>query len=82
MMLVKQADPDVFVLDEPVKTVLAEEQAKLLVGVFGRLTSVVFDINAIIELVSKEDQPIKTKEILAHVLACSLAYIKTQTLTV
>jgi hypothetical protein len=75
---VKQNDPDVIIAEVSTKTVLAEEQAKLLVCVFGRLTSVVFDVNAIIELLSKDDQ--SNKEILAHVLACSLAYIKTQTL--
>jgi hypothetical protein len=46
------------------------------------LTSVVFDISAITELLVKEDQPPKLKELLGHILACSLAYMKMQTLTV
>jgi hypothetical protein len=57
------------------KAVLAEEQAKLLIGVFGKLTSCVFDISAIIDLIASEDQP--HKEMLAYMLAYSLAYIKT-----
>jgi hypothetical protein len=34
---------------------LAEEKAKIIVGVFGRMTSIVFDVNAITELIVKED---------------------------
>jgi hypothetical protein len=78
LKLVKSADPDVVILDQQLTTsVLAEEQAKLLVGVFGSLTSCVFDISAVTDLLTKEDQPPHLKEMLAHVLAFSLAYIKT-----
>lgn len=79
MTLVKQADPDVVIVEPTAATQkhnLAEEQARLLVGVFGRLTSVVFDVDAITDLMNKEDQPAALKELLAHTLVCSLVHIK------
>ncbi len=84
LKLVKLADPDIYINEAPNQqtTTLAEEQAKLLVGVYGRLTSCVFDISAMIDLLTKDDQSVAMKEMLAHVLAFSLAYTKTQTLTV
>jgi len=78
LKLVKLADPDVVIIDpHPTTQVLAEEQAKILVGVFGRLTSCVFDIGSVTDLMTREDQPNHLKEMFAHVLAFSLAYIKT-----
>lgn len=84
LKLVKLADPDIYINEATNQqtTTLAEEQAKLLVGVYGRLTSCVFDISAMIDLLTKDDQSVAMKEMLAHVLAFSLAYTKTQTLTV
>jgi hypothetical protein len=46
------------------------------VGVFGKLTSVVFDISTICELLAKEDLDYTLKTILAHTLRPSLAFIK------
>jgi hypothetical protein len=53
---------------------VAEEQARLTIGVFGRTSSIVFDIGSIIDLLQRDDQ--EHKEVLAHLLACSFAYIK------
>jgi hypothetical protein len=54
---VKENDPSIVIVDEQhiegeqlSESTLADEQGKLLVGVFGKLTSVVFDINTICEL--------------------------------
>lgn len=57
-----------------------EEQAKLLVGVFGKLTSVVYDVNSICDLFKKRDQSKETKVVLAHTLSASLTSIRTNIL--
>lgn len=59
---VRENDPSIVIVDHQLlegeqqnESSLADEQAKLLVGVFGKLTSVVFDISTICELLAKED---------------------------
>ena len=56
--MIKQTNPDVILANTEAsflqitesKLTLAEEKARLLVGVFGRKTSVIFDTNAICQL--------------------------------
>jgi len=57
-----------------------EEQAKLLIGVFGKLTSAVYDVNSICDLFKKREQTKETKVVLAHALSASLANIRTNVL--
>ena len=57
MQAVRENDPTIVIVDQQLfegeeksETTLADEQSKLLVGVFGKLTSVVFDVSSICEL--------------------------------
>lgn len=50
--MVKGADPDVVIVDQqqPTTEVLSEEQARIIVGVFGKFSSVVFDCESIVDM--------------------------------
>jgi hypothetical protein len=60
--MIKQCAPDLIIVEKrqdsflpsESEMTLAEERARLLVYIFGRFTSVVFDVNSIQELFCKE----------------------------
>jgi hypothetical protein len=82
--MVKMMGPDVVIVEKEPHSILAaksrmtlaEEQARMLIAVFGQLTSVVFETRSIRDLFIREGQSDEFKELLAHALTLSLAYQK------
>lgn len=56
-----------------------EQRAFTLVSAFSKKTSVVFDMNALVELFKHEDTDEETKALVANVMFASLVVIKQAT---
>lgn len=78
MQIIKQLNPDVYIIeDDPSETIsvlkhgkkpfvsLPQEKASILVRVFGRKTSVLYDVKTLSEMFSAEGQSDEMKEIIA-----------------
>lgn len=65
-------------LESQRKISVPEELAHILVAIFGKKTSVVFDMAAILEVISLESTSVDDRELLAHTMFLAVASAKQQ----
>ena len=89
MKIIKQLNPEVHIIEEnPMEPIsmlrqdkkpfvsLSEEKARILVRVFGRKTSVLYDVKSLSEMLSAENQSDQMREMIAQTIFISMASIK------
>jgi hypothetical protein len=65
-------------LEQQRKVTVPEELAQILVAIFGRKTSVVFDMAAVLEIIAQESTSVDDRELLAHTMFLAIASAKQQ----
>ena len=84
--IIKQLNPDIHIIEEEELSLLKQEQkpivtepqekATILVRVFGRKTSVLFDVQTLTDMFTADSQSDEMKEMIAQTIFISLATIK------